>query len=341
MIYNNVELFNVEQIIEKDGISGKILNRFSAHAIDGVETSDGSRGPVTSWYGSSIEIRFVAKSDTIDVYLGALDNDGYVRISNGDFDHSTVYLPKDEITCITLEKHPRLWEFNDLPEGRRFSKNVWRIMFLKRFTAVFAHVDGKGMEVRPPVESEVPSKTMLTYGSSISFGAGTGPMSAMTHLQLLARKLDIQVMNKSMPGSCFTEYSFGDYLSNVEADFYYYELGGNMRAKFSIEEFSKRAIHIVSETRRKHPRKPIILLTVYPLLKNLPGEDHEYIGSIVEGYDKCLAELARNDENIHLIDSSYILNDRRFMSFDGIHPSGYGNIFMAERLYDKIKHIIS
>lgn len=339
MIYNNVEIFNAEQIKNIDGIPGKVLNRFSTHAIAGLDSGEDRRGPITQAYGNGIEIRFISKSNTVDIYLGAWDNDGYINVSNGDYDNATVYLPQGEITCVTLEKHPRLALMKaNGPE--RFSRDVWRITFLKRFTPVFSHIDGKGGIIRPPKPDELPLKTMLAYGSSITFGAGTGPMSNLTHMQIAARELGVQVMNKSMPGSCFCELSYGDYLSSVPADFYYYELGGNMRLRFTPEEFERRAAHIVSETRRKNPSAPIILLTVYPLLKSIPDEDHDKASRVADEYDKTLAGLAANDENIHLIDSSDILNDTRLLSFDGLHPSGYGNMVMAKRIYDKIIHII-
>lgn len=339
MIYKTVELFNTEQIIEKTGVPGKILNRFSADAIAGLDSGDDRRGSVTQAYGNEIEIRFVAENDTIDVYLGAWDNDGYIYVSNGDYDNATFYLPCNELKCITLSKHPRLAMMPKIPK-ERFSRDVWRIIFLKRFTPVFSHVDGNGGSVRPPLDSEIPSKTMIAYGSSITFGAGTGAMSPLTHIQLAARKLGIQVMNKSMPGSCFCEKSYGDYLSGIHADFYYYELGGNMRLRFTPEEFKKRAAHLINETCRKNPKAHLILLTVYPLLKSIPDEDNTKASAVIEKYDKILKAIASSSLNIHLINSNDILNDSSLLSFDGLHPSGYGNIVMADCIYDKIKHII-
>jgi hypothetical protein len=336
MIYGNVELFNTEQIIGREGVPGKVLNRFSSHAIAGLDRGEDRRGPVTQAYGNEIEIRFVSQSDTVKVCIGAWDNDGYVSVSNGDYDNCTIYLPQGEMKTIILERHPRL-KLVEAPGPERFSRDVWRITYLKRFTPVFSYAEGDG--IRPPEPYEIPSKTMLAYGSSITFGAGTGPMSAQTHMQLLARKLGIQVMNKSMPGSCFCELSYGDYLSGISADYYYYELGGNMRLRHSPEEFKKRATHIVAETRRKNPKAPIILLTVYPLLKCIPDENNEKASRVIEEYDRTLMKLSGND-NIHLVDSTGILNDTRLLSFDGLHPSGYGNIVMADNIYDKIKHIV-
>lgn len=339
MIYKDVDLYNTEQIIEGVVPDCVVLNRFSTHAIDGLDSGKDRRGPITQAYGSDIEIRFVSENDSIDIYIGAWDNDGYVRISLGDYDHSTVYLPQGEITCITLNKHPRLGVLNTT-DIERFSKNLWRIKFLKRFTPVFSHVEGKGGFIRPPHNDEIPKKTMVAYGSSITFGAGTGPMSSMTHMDIVARMLGVQVMNKSMPGSCFCEPSYGDYLSDIKADYYYYELGGNMRLRFSPEEFKLRATHIVAETRRKNPTAPIILLTVYPLLKSIPDEDNVKANATIEKYDEILHKLAQNDDNIHLINSSEILIDTRLLSFDGLHPSGYGNMVMAQRIYGRIKNII-
>lgn len=339
MIYNNVELFNAEQAVKKDDIDGVVLNRFSRHAIEGLDSGEDRRGPITQAYGNDIEVRFVSDSDSVDVYLGAWENDGYISVSLGDYDHSTVYLPKNQMSCISLDKHPRL-KLLDAHGPERFSKDLWRIKYLKRYSPVFSHIDGKGGVIRPPGPGEVPKKTMLAYGSSITFGAGTGPMSALTHMDIVARRLGIDVINKSMPGSCFCELSYGDYLSGIPADYYYYELGGNMRLRFTPEEFEKRAVHMVTETRRKNQSIHIILLTVYPLLNSIPDENHAKAAATIKEFNKTLMKLARNDDKIHLIDSAEILNDTRLLSFDGLHPSGYGNIVMAHNICGKIKHII-
>ncbi|MFO7612371.1 MAG: SGNH/GDSL hydrolase family protein [Clostridia bacterium] len=339
MIYNDAEFFNADRVIEKDGIPGVVLNRYSGKAVDGLDTGEDRRGAVTQAYGNEIEIRFVAEKDCVDIHLGAYDKDGYVSISNGDYHNSVAYLPQDRITRIRLERHPRLRLLGDVgPE--RFSREVWRITYLKRFTPVFAGIDGMGGSVRPPAPDEIPSKTMLAYGSSITFGAGTGPMSVLTHMQILAQKLGIQVMNKSMPGSCFCEFSLGDFLSGIPADYYFYELGGNMRLRYSPGVFAKRAEHLVSKTRERNPASPIILLTVYPLLKSIPDEDHEKASAVIVKYDETLYRLAKKYGNIHMVDSADILNDPRMLSFDGLHPSGYGNIEMAANLYEKLKNII-
>lgn len=338
MIYGNVELFNVERLESMGGISGVMLNRFSRAVFEGLDRGEDRRGPVTQSYCNDIEIRFETESQVVTLRVGAWDNDGYIAVLNGEYYHSLHHLDKNVISTIELERHPRL-ALMPFAEGERFNRNIWRVIFLKRFKAVFAEVTVPEGKINAPLYNKKP-RTLLAYGSSITFGAGTGPASHLHHMSILARRLGYQLMNKSMPGSCFCEMSFGDYLSDIPAELYFYELGGNMRLRHTPEEFDKRARHMVEETRRKNPDAPIILLTVYPLLKNIPDEDHEKAAYTIDRFNETIERLAVRDDNIHLIDSGEILSEPGLLSYDGLHPSGYGNIIMAERLYERIKSII-
>ena len=113
-----------------------------------------------------------------------------------------------------------------------------------------------------------------------------------------------------------------------------------MRLRHSPEEFTKRATHLVMETRKKNPDSPVILLTVYPLLKSIPEENHKKAAKVIDKFNKTLKDLADKDEMIHLLDSSKVINETGLLSYDGLHPSGYGNIIMADRLYGLLKKII-
>jgi hypothetical protein len=338
MIYGNVELFNVERLENRGGIQGVMLNRFSKAAVNGLDRGEDRRGHETQSYCNDIELRFETESQAVTLKVGAWDNDGYIVVFNGEYYHSLHHLDKNVISTIELERHPRLALMPSVEE-ERFNRNIWRVIFLKRFQAVFTEVTALEGLINPPLYNRK-TKTLLAYGSSITFGAGTGPASYLHHMRILARKLGYQLMNKSMPGSCFCEKSYGDYLSGIPAELYYYELGGNMRLRHSPEEFDKRARHIVEQTRKKNPDSPIILLTVYPLLKSIPDEDHEKAVYTIDKFNETLERLAVRDANIHLIDSSEILSETGLLSYDGLHPSGYGNIIMAERLYERIKNLI-
>ncbi len=339
MKYENVEVFNAERSYVIEGVEGAAFNRFSEEAVKGIDSGPDRNGHRAQSYGNEIEIRFVTDGSQSDIYLGAWGAEGFISIYAGDYHQGIRRLPEGEIIKIELERSARLQALPPI-EGERFPRNMWRIVFLKRYVPVFAGVDGRGGFIRPPERSEAPRKTILAYGSSITFGAGTGPESDVTHMQLAARKAGAQVLNKSMPGSCFCELSMGDYLSGIEADLYYYELGGNMRLRHTPEEFEKRAFHLVRETSRKNPGKPIVLPGVCELLKSLPGEDSVKANSAMMEFDKTLKKLAAESENIHFIESADICSSRILLSADGLHPSIYGNIEMGMAIYEKIKEII-
>jgi len=338
VIYGNVELFNVERLEHRSGIPGVMLNRFSKAAVDGLDRGEDRRGNLTQSYCNDIEIRFETAAQEVTAEVGAWDNDGYIAVFNGEYFHSLHHLPEGRLSVLKLQRHPRL-ALMPAVDDERFNRYIWRLVFLKRFQAVFGEIHTEQGKIGPPLYNIRP-KTMLAYGSSITFGAGTGPASYLHHMWILARRLGYQLENKSMPGSCFCEISYGDFLSDISADLYYYELGGNMRLRHTPDEFRRRAEHLVKETRRKNPEAPIILLSIYPLLGSIPDEDHEKAARVIASFNETIYHLADPADRIFVVDSSQIISEPGLLSYDGLHPSGYGNIMMAERLYNIIKNMI-
>ena len=339
MIYDNIEFFNVEELSTIEGISGKFLRRFDKDTIDELDDNTMTMGPFAALYSNECEIRFVTTRRNLKIFLSSLDIDGQINVYNGDYYVDTYNVLQGKINCIDLSINERFIVTEERGKEIRFNRNVWRIVFLKRFNAIYHGINVGNCEIRPPKKEEVPEKTFLVYGSSISFGAKSGRANDQSHMQILARKLKHQVLNKSMPGSCFCEKTFTDCITDVKnVDYYIYEIGGNMRNRYSIAEFKDRFEYLLDETIKKHPNKIVFLIDVYWTLRNIKFEDNEYVGKIIDGYNKVMYDYIEksNNKNLILIDNKKIITDFSLLCSDMLHPSLYGNIIMAENLYKEI-----
>jgi len=343
MIYDNIEFFNVEELEEKKGVQGKIIKRFDQNTIDGLDDDDGTMGPFAALYSNECEMRFVTSRKNIKLYLSALDINGFINVYNGDYYVDTYEIIQGKINCINLELNDRLSQTEERAKKIRFNKNVWRIVFLKRFTAIYHGINVGNCKIRPPKKEEVLEKTFLVYGSSISFGAKTGKATDQSHMQILARKLNYQALNKSMPGSCFCENAITDCITKIDnVDFYIYEIGGNMRNRYTVEQFKQRFEYLMDQTLKSSKGKLIFVIDVYWTLENIPFEDKQFVAKVVKGYNSVMVEYIkkRNNNNIILINSKKIITDYSLMCADMIHPSLYGNIIMAENLYKEISKYV-
>lgn len=339
MIYDNLEFFNVEELYEKNGIPGKILGRFSQKAMSLLDTDNLKNGKAAASYSNECEIRFVTVRKTVRLYLSALECDGKINVYHGDYFHGTYDILQGKINCIAITVNDRLYETEERAIAPRYSKEVWRIVFLKRFTAVYHGIDTADVAVRPPLKSELPLKTFLVYGSSLSFGATSGKESDLSHMQIAARKLNHQVLNKSMPASCFCEKAAADFVTSIEGvDYFVYEIGGNMRNRYSVEEFRERFHYLLDMTYEKHPDKHVFLIDVYWTLRNIPFEDHDSVNETVDGYNRVIYHYIEQNRHrkLILIDNRKIITDYSMMCTDMIHPSPYGSMLMGENLYHEM-----
>ncbi|MCK5812434.1 MAG: hypothetical protein KAG94_06010 [Clostridiales bacterium] len=343
MIYQNIEFFNVEKLCDYSLMSGKILRRYFKETIEKLDTDELRMGPFAASYSNECEMRFVTPRKIFKIYLSAMERDGKINIYQGDYYYGTYDISHGKINCIEVGVNERLYQSAEMGKQTRYNKSVWRVVFLKRFTAIFHGIDVANNQIRPPKKEELPSKTFLMYGSSISFGATSGGSSYLSFPQVAARTLGYQVMNKSMPGSCFCEKAVTDMIvacNNV--DFFLYEIGGNMRNRYSVEEFSERFKYLMDETRKHHPKKIIIAIDVFWTIRHIPFEDEKKVNKVIDGYNLAMKEYIekRDDEFMILLDSKSILPDFSLLCADMLHPSAYGHMVMGENLVKEISKYV-
>lgn len=343
MIYNNVEFHNVARLENIEEIGGLRLQRFPDEVRNSLGHLEHERGRFYSQIPVGCEIRFITEAKFVRVSLSMLEGDGRIFVYKGNFLHSSHILKAGVITTLHLEEPPK-WEevVNEALSGYSFSSSVWRIVFGKDCCVNFHHIETFGHEIMYPKKNEVPRIKWLAYGSSITFGGNT-TIYNNAYVQQTARRLNIDVLNKGIAGSCFCDKCVADYIAKSdEWDLATLELGVNMVGRFEPEEFEQRATYLVKTIIDNNPGKPVAVISIFPngYLYSKNKESKTLKNNIA--FNRILPQIVEemNNDNLYFIDGKDILTDFSGLSTDLLHPSDHGHIIMGENLSRILKPIV-
>lgn len=338
MIYNNILFHNVAELEQKNHYPGMFLQRFPKQ----VRHALGEKGRIVATQSNGCELRFVSASNRIKITISLMEATGKVLVFRGDFLHSSHQITAGVLHTIQLETPER---FSQVDKGRlhnrAFSPDVWRIHF-ERNNAVFCGIDAYGYAVRPPEKHELPKLTFLAYGSSITQAAG-----AINHyngyVQQAARRLEVDVLNLGLSGSCHCEQEVADHIAErTDWDFALFEIGVNMRANYTIHEFEKRFTYLLDTVTAKHANKPIFVTTIYPNRATYFIEPHDKLSEDEKRFNEVIRNYVASHSipNLHLLEGCEIMKDFTSLTSDLIHPSDFGHILMGEQLASRMRPIV-
>lgn len=337
MIYKNIEFHNVIELYRRDEFSGLQLQRTPVK----IQKHLSERGRWNSQMLPNSEIRFITDAENIRLFISTLQGDASLLVYNGDILNSEHYLTPGKTHCIHVKPNEKFKTLDRKAfNGSRFSPNVWRFYSSGLFL-MFHQLETFGHSVRPPEIEEKPKMRWLAYGSSITMGTGASRPD-LSYVNQTARRLGVDVFNMGQGGACMCEPELADFFAERhDWDFATLEIGVNMLTKYSLEEFSKRATYMFETLVKKHPDKPIIVITPFlnfhhmsleeTLAKKRQAEYTQFLNKMV---------LSSKSLNAHVIDGRDILTDFTGLCADLIHPHDIGTISMSENLCNKLKPII-
>ncbi|WP_079911612.1 SGNH/GDSL hydrolase family protein [Paenibacillus sp. 32352] len=325
LIENGLLFHNVTALEKVPHFGGTHLCRFP----QAVRHSLGERGKFIAEESTGCEIRFVTTASNVRLSLIAPEQEGEVAVYKGGILHSSHRLQAGVPHTLHLEEPARL---SAIPRGQLlssgFAPEVWRIIF-GRSAGILLHLNTFGHPVRAPRPDETPSLRWIAYGSSITHGLSSYPLS---YIDQAARRLQADVLNKGMSGSCLCEKEMADFLVDQQDwDVMTLELGVNMRDRFTPEAFAERSEYLLHRVVKHHPDKPVFIITVYP---NFATQSDLQAGDRERQYNEILHQqvaLLRHP-HLYLLDGAAIMQDYSSLSCDMIHPGPYGHMLMGERL---------
>lgn len=291
------------------------------------------------------EIRFVLEGDHAEVTLSAKEPGTTVSLFYGPFDGRQRWVLTDTPQTIRVEVPPdQKARLESLPPEEvrrlRFSPRVCRLVFYDRGIALLHDIAGN---IRPPTAEELPARTILAYGTSITHGAAASA-AHLTWVAQTAWRLGTDILNLGVGGACLSEAAYGDFIAaRDDWDLAILSLSVNMIGHgFTPEGFRDRVRYLVDTISAAHPAKPVVCTSIYtyfgdwepnlqPNAKARPAEFRRVLREVV-------LELGR--KSLHFVDGQSILSDVSGLTVDMIHPSDLGMIAMGENMARALRGIL-
>lgn len=338
MIYKNIEIHNAAQLIqeEKGGISWM---RVPQNVYDGLYGDNGRRMCLGT---TGIELRFVMKGESATLTLRPKTEMGIVSFNvffgglqagwNCYGEGGTITRENPKIV-INRPQNMEMMKKISADSGYAWDTEVVRVVINK---GIFAIMDVEG-DVCPPRKDQLPEKTILAYGSSITHGSNT--LSACNSWpSVLAHRLNTDLINLGMAGSCGMEFEMMDYIASLgEEDRWtaaILELGINVL----VWDEDKIHLHVENALKQvagRNPNKKVYVISPFYCHKDYYGEDD------ANKWRRCIEKIIKEMaySNVEYINGLDILGHISGLSADEVHPNIYGIQQMADRLTARIGRI--
>lgn len=333
MQYQNAELFNVE-VLEEDPVNGgNRLVRLPRSIIDQLNAN----AKRTVYYSCGCEIRFNLHSEEAIIYLSRdicgrdIMPYGVAEVWQGDHQGRYQLSPQvvgQQKSAIRVRK---LGTEEIKPFGSRqkelFDPELYRVFVPYDWGTSIHGIEG---EISLPRADQVPDRTLLCYGSSITHGGGASvPTGSYAHR--LARSLGMDLRNLGLAGAAQMEEAVADYICTQNWSVATLELGINV-LHWSLNEFEEKARRFISRIAFANPEKPVYCISLFTSSADFNRTEHvREMRAIVK---RIVTEFKL--PRLYYIDGSSCLTDLSGLSSDGIHPANSGMVEIAGKLYDYI-----
>lgn len=336
MIYDTVELHNIEDLVSVKGRAGLRMQRIP----ESVRAKLNAGAQFQMCRPACAEIRFVS-DHPVRIGLSCPEGMGEIEVFYGPFQSRERYTVKQDKVVIEIEMphQMKIYDRSKLPK-LNFSPDVCRLL-MSGDPIFLHHIDG--IEMRPPRRDELPCLRYLAYGTSITQqGHATGPH--LTYVQQAGVRLGADVINLGASGSALCEPEIADYIADREDwDFATLALSVNM-LKFPIDFFYDRAAYMINTICRSNRKRPVVCITLFPYSREFgdtfigledKGSPDDFRNALSQAVSDCPYD------NVYLIEGSQILDDIAGLSPDLLHPGDQGMIFMGENLARQIRPLIT
>ena len=306
------------------------------------EKLESEQGKNKSLGFTGVELRFVMKSDEVTIRMRTTGEPGVFHVYRGSIqggwqDHEVGKNIGNEFTDFVIKKSENIAVLDKISKefNYPFSPEVVRVIFDRgTFGGVFEILEVIG-DVEPPSDSQIPEKTLLAYGSSITHGSNSIDMSH-SWVSVLAHNLKMDCRNLGMAGSCMMEPELIDYIASEGEmgrwDIATLELGINV-LEWEEEKITKRVENTLKQIAGRNQDKAVFVISPFyndDDYKNI-GKSEKWRTLIEKAVDKF------NYRNVTYINGLDLLGDMSLISADEVHPNIYGVSQIAKRLEAEIK----
>ena len=309
MIYQNIDFHDVAELeqTEKGMKMWRVPRRVLEHCNNSMRST-------TAAYTTGVELRFKLKGQSADIHLRT-DSDLYPRFVSVFYGsiqagwQTSAFRLNTEETVIHIEKPanlPRLWDLTR-ECGLPFSPEIIRLV-MPACTCWFLGAEG---DIEPPASEDLPAKTYLAYGSSITHGSIAMAMP-QTYPFRMAQTFGADILNLGFAGSAHLEKEMAEYIvSRRDWDFATVEMGINMLG-FTEDAFEERC-RIFTDILKQDGR-PLFATSIF----HFNGENQDKAAAFRRIVRDCCGD------SLHYLDGLQILNNPAHITQDLTHPSAEG-----------------
>lgn len=318
MDHQNIRFHNVEELELVEG--GWLLRRVGAAARARI-----SPGVQENCFATGIELRFTMPDGAVDLLLKTIPQAeaATAHIFFGSFQGGWEYSSKNigaDVTRIHIEYPAKLATLRRITAEKQlaFAPEVVRVV-LPYVPVVFAGVEGR---TSLPAADQLPQKTYLAYGSSITHGS-LSLIQPDCYVFRNAQALGVDYLNLGFAGNALMEEEMANYLvSRRDWDFASVEMGINTTERvkeFPLEVFEERIDRFTAVLARD-PR-PVFATSFFG-----------YLDEDTDRTDKMRRIVRRYAaERLIFTDGLQLLDDETHISADGTHPDARGQEQIAAR----------
>ena len=320
MIFQNIEFHNVEEIVPYE--DGWKLYR----APESVRQAGGDRLENSAGYSTGIELRFCILGEyseirlrTVPIAEGKMAFVYYGSIQGG-WQQSSYVITERE-TVLRIPRPGNMAHLHTITEnaGLPFSPEVVRLV-LPYGNTIFLGASG---DICPPDAAQLPKKTLLSYGSSITHGS-LALVAPYAYPFRLAQKLKMDTLNKGFAGTCLCEREMAEwFVRRKDWHAATIELGINMMG-MEAAEFERRIDEFTAIMAADG--RPVFATSIFATASD--GPKHDLFRQIVRKYA---------EPRLHFVDGLDLLERPEFISQDGVHPSLEGIAQIADRWAEIIR----
>ena len=175
------------------------------------------------------------------------------------------------------------------------------------------------------------AKPVVHYGTSIVHG-GRADRAGLTFTSIMARELDVDLVNLGFPGNGRMELSLADVLAEIDAALYIVDCEWNMTVKMVEERYEP----FVRKLKELRPETPILLCG--GCTEKAVPRPQEVISRKV--FDKLKAEDPTKWANLHFLSGVDQLPNSSDCTTDHCHPNVYGFMSMGPVYAKAVRSIL-
>lgn len=341
--HQSVAFHGVAELRAVEGLPGLLLQR----APEAVRLALDEKAATRMLSPAGAEVRFLSDGFEVEITLSAPTTPCELIPFWGGFQGPVRHLIGKDPTTISLLYPERLRLLRDRAVGSSgFSPDVWRLTLRGADKHGMVHFhDIRGDGLRPPSAEQVPARTYLAYGTSITEGFSASAMH-LSYIAQVARRLGMDFINLGCAGSGYCERAMSDYIAERDDwEVVTLELAINMiGAGFSADEFRDRAGYMIDRIAGSDPRRSVVCIVPFPYFADLcEGIDGPHQAEAAEAYRAVFRELAAQTPhaNVHLIEGSELLTDFDGYTADLAHPGDAAMTQIANLLAPRMAQLLA